>query len=155
MERNTGKFRAALAAVALGVGIPALAFAHTPPAVVADDTSMQYDMTTDTNVNGAIANIAANTQALMNLSGLDESDVVPVSLGDMGLEPAAVTQMTSTISPSDAAALQQALQNVNVTTQQSPNGESLANYLTALNIDPHSVVAVDVGSDGTVTVYHQ
>ena len=150
MERKTGKLGAALAAVALGVGMPALASAQSVP-----DASMQWDTTTNTSVDGAIANLAANTAALANAGTLDESAIVPVSLSDMEMDGASTAKMLQAVNPGDAATLQQTLGNVSVTTQQSPSGVSLANYLTSMNIDPHSVVAVDVGNDGTVTLFYQ
>ena len=156
MERTTGKLGATLLAAALGVGFPALACAQTAPDMntTGPDSSIQYDTTTSTGLNAAIANMAANTQALTDLGTLDESAVMPVALSDMGLDGSATTAMAQQIAPSAAATLQQALQNVSVTTQQSPNGVSLANYLTSMNVDPHNVVAVEV-ADGNVTVYYQ
>ena len=155
MERKTGKLGAALLAAALGVGVPALACAQTAPDQNSTDpdNSIEYDTSAGTGLSSAIANIATNTQQLANMGTLDEGAIMPVSMSDMGLDGAATTTMAQQISPSDAATLQTALQNVNVTTQQSPNGVSLANYLSSINVDPHSVVAVDV-ADGGVTVYY-
>ena len=160
MEHVTTKLGTALAATALGLGIPGAAVAQddstgVPPAALADIVMTDVTAAADTTpLDAATANLGSNTQALVNLGSISAADVAVVSMNDMNLGADQRYAVAQNIDPSTATALQQALNSVTVS-EYSGDSATLANHLQSLGIDPAGVVAVDVGADGVVTIFTQ
>jgi hypothetical protein len=160
MEHVTTKLGTALAATALGLGVPAAGVAQDDsigvPSIALTDTDMtETTAAADTTALGAAAaNLGSNTQALVNLGSIGTSDVAIVSMSDMNLGADQRYTVAQSIDPSTATALQQAMNSVTVS-EYSGDSPTLANHLQSLGIDPAEVVAVDVGADGVVTIFTQ
>jgi hypothetical protein len=166
MEHVAPNIRTAFVAAALGLTLPAVASAQVYPSssadpdssasasvsVVEEATAPQLDAISD-----AIASMSERTQALADLSPITADNVVTVSLGDLGLTAEERYSLMQSIDPSKAASLQQTLGTVMVAENGSLAGyqRSLADHLTLIGVDPTSVIAVNVESDGTVTLYYQ
>jgi hypothetical protein len=160
MEHVTTKLGTALAATALGLGVPAAAVAQddsisVPPYVVADTIMSETTAVANiTALDAATANLGPNTQALVNLGSIGSGDVAIVSMIDMNLGADQRYAVAQNIDPSTATALQRAMNSVTVS-EYSGDSSTLANHLKSLGIDPAEVVAVDVGADGVVTIFTQ
>jgi hypothetical protein len=160
MEHVTTKLGTALAAAALGLGIPAASAAQddsttVPPGVVADTVMTETTAAAGTTaLDAAAANLGSNTQALVNLGSIGARDVAVVSMSDMNLGADQRYSVAQNIDPSTATALQRAMNSVTVS-EYGGESPTLANHLQSLGIDPAEVVAVDVGADSVVTIFTQ
>ncbi|HYW52663.1 MAG TPA: hypothetical protein VFF00_02285 [Candidatus Elarobacter sp.] len=164
MEHKAAKFGTAFAAAVLGLGLPALASAQELPAGDQPDTStMSASMIEDANapemtpVGDAIAMLGDRAQALAGMTPITADSIAVVSLSDMGLTAEQRYTLMQNADPSSEAALQQTLGNVMVDENGSLAGyqRTLADHLTMLGVDPAAVVAVDIDTDGSVTLYYQ
>jgi hypothetical protein len=164
MEHKAAKIGTSLAAAVLGLGLPTVVSAQEYPSndlQPTDQTTTQLDQTVSApelpTISQSIANMGAQAQMLTNLGQISSDDVAMVSLNDIGLSAEQRYTLMQSIDPSQAAALQQALQNVSVAENNSLAGQprTLAEHLTTMGVDPSSVVAANVGDDGSVTIYYQ
>jgi hypothetical protein len=164
MEHKAAKIGTSLAAAVLGLGLPTAASAQEYPSKdlpPTDQATTQLDQTVSApelpTVSQAIVNMGAQAQILSNLGQISSDDVALVSLNDMGLGANQRYTLMQSIDPSQVAALQRALQTVQVAENNSLAGQprTLADHLTTMGVDPSSVVAANVGDDGTVTIYYQ
>jgi hypothetical protein len=160
MEHVTTRFGMALAATALGLGIPAAGAAQddsigVPSGALAETVMTETTAAADTTaLDAATANLGSNTQALVNLGSIGAGDIAVVSMSDMQLGADQRYTVAQNIDPSTATALQQAMNSVTVS-EYSSDSSTLAMHLQSLGIDPAGVVAVDVGADGVVTIFTQ
>jgi hypothetical protein len=160
MEHVTTRFGMALAATALGLGLPAAGAAQddsigVPSGALAETVMTETTAAADTTaLDAATANLGSNTQALVNLGSIGAGDIAVVSMSDMQLGADQRYTVAQNIDPSTATALQQAMNSVTVS-EYSGGSPTLANHLQSLGIDPAGVVAVDVGADGVVTIFTQ
>ena len=166
MQHTASKLGSAVAAAVLGLGIPALASAQEMPQSdeQTNDTSlMSASMIEEANapemtpVADAITSMSGATQALATMGTISADDIAVVSLSDIGLTAEQRYTLMQSIDPSNAATLQQTLGAVTVAENGGTAGESqtLAKHLQMLGVDPASVVATEIGSDGEVTFYYQ
>jgi hypothetical protein len=161
MEHTASKFGTALAAVVLGIGLPAVAAAQddstgAPQQPVLQDAATAVDETTALEMaplSDVLAATGEQAQALSNMGPISSDNVVAVSLNDLGLTADQRYTLMQQVDPSAEAMLQQALG----TAQVVAGGEqrTLADHLTINGVDPASVIAARIDSDGTVTVYYQ
>jgi hypothetical protein len=161
MEHTVPKIGTAIAAAVLSFGLPAVASAQddttgNPPTDVTDSTA-QVDETTALEmapITDAISATAEQAQVLSGMQPIDAQNVVAVSLADIGLTAAQRYALAQQMDPSAEAMLQQALGTAQVVASTGEQ-RTLADHLTALGIDPTTVIAADVANDGTVTLYYQ
>ena len=166
MEHTAAKLGTTVAAAVLGLGLPAAASAQVlpsndvQPADPAVTSSSQIEAANAPElptIADAVANMGAQAQMLSNLGQISADDVSMISLTDIGVGADQRYALMQSMDPSQAAALQQALQNVSVAETGSLAGyqKTLADHLQLMGVDPASVVAANVGDDGSVTVYYQ
>jgi hypothetical protein len=166
MEHTAAKLGTTFAAAVLGLGLPAVASAQelpsndvqpTDPAVMSASQIEAANAPELPTIADAVANMGAQAQMLSNLGQISADDVAIVSLSDIGVGADARYALMQSMDPSQAAVLQQALQNVSVAETGSLSGyqRTLADHLKLMGSDPSNVVAVNVGDDGSVTVYTQ
>jgi hypothetical protein len=161
MEHSVSKIGTVFAAAVLSVGLPAIASAQddttgAPPAD-AIDTATQVDESAAlemTPISDAISATAEQAQILSGMQPIDAQNVVAVSLADVGLTAAQRYALGQQMDPSAEAMLQQALGTAQVIASTGEQ-RTLADHLTALGVDPATVVAAEVANDGTVTLYYQ
>lgn len=124
-----------------------------PPASATDvdDDAMAPEMTP---ISDAIQAAGDRAQALSAMDSIGADNLVMVSLADVGLSAQQRYTLAQQMDPSAEASLQQALSTAMVTTADGSQ-VSLADHLTALGVDPSSVVAAEIDNDGTVTLYTQ
>ncbi|MBV8298225.1 MAG: hypothetical protein JO083_01510 [Candidatus Eremiobacteraeota bacterium] len=162
MEHKAAKIGTSLAAAVLGLGLPAVASAQEYPSTdlqPTDQTTLDQTVSAPElpTISQAVANMGAQAQMLSNLGQISSDDVAMVSLNDIGLGADQRYTLMQSVDPSQAATLQQALQNVQVAENNSLAGQprTLAEHLQTMGVEPSSVVAANVGDDGTVTIYYQ
>jgi hypothetical protein len=159
MEHTASKFGTALAAVVLGIGLPAAAAAQddstgAPP--VLQDATTAVDESTALEIaplSDVIAATGEQAQALSSMGPIASENVVVVSLNDLGLTADQRYTLMQQIDPSAEVMLQQALGTAQVVAGSEQR--TLADHLTLNGVDPSSVIAARIDSDGTVTLYYQ
>jgi hypothetical protein len=149
------KAATAILAGTLALGIPVV--------VGAQQTQMTGEQQT-VLLQSALANIDKDTQMLASMRNqIPSHNVIPVPVGGMRMPTG--RRAPRPVSSERHAALVAALGKATVADQdrnngQSPDQSSLAEYLQHLNIDPNSVVAVDIDTkqdpqNPRVTVFYR
>jgi sulfur carrier protein ThiS len=141
----------ALIAAALALGYPALACAQ--------------DLSAETGGQPfAVARIDRETHVLATLHQEIPQDTIAL-LPTSGLDGTQQEMLVDALTPAREAALQNALRNAVVASDDRPGGVdedqvTLADYLTSVGIDPRRVVVVTVGmnvdrENPPVTIYYR
>ncbi|HEY4441231.1 MAG TPA: hypothetical protein VGN14_12305 [Candidatus Elarobacter sp.] len=158
---NTSKIGTTLAAAVLALGLPTVAAAQDNSTGLEDwqvDTTQadqgSADLSGATTIDQAMADSATSAQQLNDMGQISAADIAVVSMGDMNLDADQRYTLAQNADPSTALAVQSALSNATVA-EYNGTTPTLADHLQSLGIEPASVVALTVGSDGMVTVFTQ